>query len=228
MLRRSLFFTGLYCALLNLAPIGISDANAAADDVLKAENKQSAPLSILPQWKRILEDYAFEGSIEPSQKYRAWKKFIASIENDPPIRQLLKVNLWFNGFPYKQDNWIYGEEDHWATPSEFLENGGDCEDYVIIKYLTLRRLGFPAKDMKIAMVYDVFSGTDHALLVVDLDGENYILDNRDNMTVAAHYTKRYKPHFVFNEENLWTYDSPVIARAKAQDNDAADIMPGNR
>lgn len=228
MTRRSVYVIGFSLVLLCIAMLNPSIAYGSMDeDLLKANNKQSAPLNILPQWQRVLEDHAFENAIEPSKKYRAWRKFVNSVKNDPPIRQLLKVNLWFNGFPYKQDNWIYGREDHWATPSEFLENGGDCEDYVITKYLTLRQLGFPAKDMKIAMVYDVFSGTDHSLLIVDHGGEKYVLDNRENMTVASHYTKRYKPHYVFNETGLWTYDSPTIARRKAPD-DAITVLPGNR
>jgi len=228
MLRRSVYLIGFSLMLLCVAIINTSTAYGSSDDdLLKANNKQSAPISVLPQWQRVLEDHAFQNAIEPSKKFHAWRKFVNSIRNDSPVRQLLKVNLWFNGFPYKQDNWIYGKDDHWATPSEFLENGGDCEDYVITKYITLRELGFAAEDMKIAMVYDVFSGTDHALLVVDHDGEKFVLDNRDNMTVASHYTKRYKPHYVFNENGLWTYDSPVIARRKAH-TDNNSVLPGNR
>ncbi len=232
MVRRSVYLLSLCCVLLSVAALNTTPAhgaknNTSQNDLLKAKNKQIAPLHTLPQWQRVLEDHAFENTIEPSKKYRAWKKFVRSVQNESPVRQLLKVNLWFNGFPYKQDNWVYGEDDYWATPSEFLENGGDCEDYVITKYLTLRQLGFSSKNMKIAMVYDVFSGTDHSLLIVEHDNETYVLDNRENMTVAAHYAKRYKPHYIFNENNLWTYDSPVIARRKSPVGDAI-IMPGNR
>ena len=166
----SVYLIGLLLALFLLsAPF----AHAASGDIFDATGKQSAPIETLPQWQRVIEDYAFTSSIDPSQKIAAWKRFLDSVQNEPPVRQILKVNLWFNGFPYKQDNWIYGQEDYWASPSEFLENGGDCEDYVIIKYITLRLLGFSADDMKIAMVYDVYSGTDHSLLVVDYKDETF-------------------------------------------------------
>lgn len=221
---RSVYLIGLLLALFLLsAPL----AHAASDDILNAKGKRIAPIETLPQWQRVIEDYAFTSAFNPSRKVAAWKRFLDSVQDEPPVRQILKVNLWFNGFPYKQDNWVYGKEDYWASPSEFLENGGDCEDFVIIKYITLRLLGFSADDMKIAMVYDVFSGTDHSLLIVDHGGEKYVLDNRENMTVASHYTKRYKPHYVFNETGLWTYDSPTIARRKAPD-DAITVLPGNR
>lgn len=220
----SVYLIGLLMALFLLsAPV----AHAASDDILNAKGKRSAPIETLPQWQRVIEDYAFTSAFNPSRKVAAWKRFLDSVENEPPVRQILKVNLWFNGFPYKQDNWIYGQEDYWASPSEFLENGGDCEDFVIIKYITLRLLGFSAEDMKIAMVYDVYSGTDHSLLIVNYNDEQFVLDNRDNMTVSSHYNERYKPHYVFNEKDLWTYDSPLIARSVREDA-GNEVMPGNR
>lgn len=221
---RSVYLIGLLLALFLLsAPL----AHAASDDILNAKGKRIAPIETLPQWQRVIEDYAFTSAFNPSRKVAAWKRFLDSVQDEPPVRQILKVNLWFNGFPYKQDNWVYGKEDYWASPSEFLENGGDCEDFVIIKYITLRLLGFSADDMKIAMVYDVYSGTDHSLLIVNYDDEQFVLDNRESLTVPAHYNERYKPHYVFNEENLWTYDSPLIART-ARDDNAGDVLPGNR
>ena len=227
MVWRSVYLIGLMLGILLIAMVISTPVHASADQILEAKGKQSAPLQTLPQWQRIIEDYAFQRYIGPSQKIRAWDKFTSSLYEEPPLRQLLKVNLWFNGFPYKQDNWVYGKEDHWATPSEFLENGGDCEDFAIIKYITLRQLGFDADSMQIAMVYDVFSGTDHAFLIVRHDGEDFILDSRENLTIASHYTKRYKPHFVFNESDLWTFDSPLIARQARGDN-SDEVLPGNR
>ena len=219
-------FVYLFVLILALFPTA-SKPVAAVDNIMSGRNKKTAPLSTLPQWQRIIEDYAFQRQLPLSGKTKALHKFIKSIENDTKLRQILKVNLWFNGYPYKQDNWIYNKADYWATPSEFLENGGDCEDFAIIKYLTLRQLGFTAKQMRIAMVYNVFSGTDHSLLLVEHDGEQYVLDNRENLTTPAHYTDRYKPHYVFNEKILWTYDSPLISN-KVRKDSTSSILPGNR
>lgn len=219
-----MYLTGLILTILLLiAP----NSAAASDDVLAKEGNSDVPVVTLRQWQRVVEDYAFQSSFEPSKKIYAWKRFMSSVESEEPLGQLLKVNLWFNGFPYKQDNWVYGEDDYWATPSEFLENGGDCEDFAIIKYITLRLLGFPAESMKIAMVYDVFSGTDHSFLIVNYEGEDFVLDNRENMTVADHYVDRYKPHYAFNEQKLWMFDSPLMVE-KLRKDDSGDVLPGNR
>lgn len=224
MKRVSVYFIGFILALLLMvAPSSVF----ASDDVLDQKIKHKVPVETLHQWQRVVEDYAFQSMIDPSRKIYAWKKFMDTLEGETPIRQLLKVNLWFNGFPYKQDNWVYGEDDYWATPSEFLENGGDCEDFAIIKYITLRLLGFSAEDMKIAMVYDVFSGTDHSFLIVNYEDESFVLDNRENMTVTDHYVDRYKPHYAFNEEKLWTFESPVMVQKMRKDEDGT-VLTGNR
>src|SRR5690606_13640276 len=97
-----------------------------------------------------------------------WQRFLDRQSYETPMRQLLAVNNYMNRYPYKQDDWLYGQSDYWANVQEFLEQSGDCEDFAIAKYFSLRQLGFPAEDMQILMVYDVYSGTDHAVLRVAL------------------------------------------------------------
>ncbi len=221
------FFAFLIFTFMFWGVISPSTARASAEDIFEAEGKLSAPLGALKQWQSMMKSFVADIHQDLSPNAQTWNDFMRSIENDTPETQILKVNLWFNAFPYKRDDYVYGKSDHWASPTEFLEYGGDCEDYTIIKYITLRLLGFPADTMKIAMVYDVFSGTDHALLLVKYNDEHFVLDNRENLTVADYYTKRYKPHYIFNEEKFWTYDSPMIVR-KARKDESAEVLTGNR
>ena len=56
--------------------------------------------------------------------------------------QLVEVNRFFNQATHRFDQDLWGESDYWATPEEFIGlNAGDCEDFVIAKYFTLRYLG---------------------------------------------------------------------------------------
>jgi predicted transglutaminase-like cysteine proteinase len=223
-----LFLTVLLQTALLLGMFAPSSAYAAGpEDIFEAEGKLSAPLQALKQWQVMIKTFATDMDQTLSPNTRTWHAFMRSIEDNTPEQQILKVNLWFNAFPYKPDDYVYGESDYWASPTEFLEYGGDCEDYTIIKYITLRLLGFSADSLKIATVYDVYSGTDHALLLVKHDDEHYVLDNRENLTTPDFYTKRYKPHYIFNEEKFWTYDSPMIVRS-ARKNQEADVQTGNR
>lgn len=225
MIRRSVIFVLLLSASIFIAPtISLANQN---NSILDAAGRSKASMEMIPEWDRVFKNYKKILSTPSYGRTAKWDEFVEKLQNDDPVRQILKVNLWFNGYPYKQDNWTYGKDDHWATPSEFLQHGGDCEDFVIIKYLTLRRLGFSAEDMKLTMVYDVFSGTDHALLIVNYDEQTYVLDNRDNMTIEDHYSERYTPHYAFNENELWTYDNLMIVH-KARKNNGDLILPGNR
>lgn len=224
---RAGFLTLLFPVILFFGALAPLSAHASAEDIFEAEGKLSAPLGALRQWQSMMKNFATDIHRDLSPNAQTWNDFMRSIENDAPITQILKVNLWFNAFPYKRDDYVYGKSDHWASPTEFLEYGGDCEDFAIIKYVTLRLLGFEADTMKIAMVYDVFSGTDHALLLMKYEDESYVLDNRENLTLAAHYAKRYKPHYVFNEEQFWTYDSPMIVR-KARKDESLQVLTGNQ
>lgn len=194
-------------------------------------------IDMLPQWQRVLALYEenhtayLECRYAPytctSRALDLWQRFIVSAQNDPMRRKIERVNSWFNQLPYKQDNWIYGKSDHWASVAEFLEHSGDCEDFAIIKYITLRELGIPAEDMWIATAYDIYSGTDHAFLMVEYGGETLVLDNRKETVKAEEHSRRYQPHFLFNEKNVWTYDEPLMART-ARDNQNDEVLPGNR
>lgn len=185
------------------------------------------PSSQLPQWQHILDTQLQESYNSQSTKVQKWNEFIESIQNKPKLRQLMRVNLWFKQFPYKQDNWIYDQDDYWTTPVEFLTKGGDCEDYAIIKYISLRKLGFAAEAMKIAMVYDIYSGTDHSFLIVNHDGTDFVLDSREKMVVARYMKTRYKPHYTFNENHVWTYDSPIMVQTIRKDKKGT-VLSGNR
>jgi predicted transglutaminase-like cysteine proteinase len=56
---------------------------------------------------------------------------------------LQKVNDFFNKIPYLTDQEHWGVPDYWATPAEMVASwGGDCEDYAIAKYMSLKELGF--------------------------------------------------------------------------------------
>lgn len=228
------FFICLGLAVLCLSPAYADNSRPA---FLKGSMLESvSAASALPQWNRVLEQYVASEQIYqdcydapftcPTRGMEMWQRFVRSIKDDPAHRQIEMVNTWFNKLPYKQDDWVYGERDYWASMDEFLEHSGDCEDFAMAKYLTLRQLGIPAKEMWVATAYDVYSGTDHAFLIVDYDGETMVLDNRKVTVEAKEHSRRYRPHYLFNELNVWTYDEPVMARTIRKDQE--DILPGNR
>jgi len=90
---------------------------------------------------------------------------IKSLNNIPKATQLIKVNFYLNQLLPQVDMLNQKTPDHWETPKEFLMCGyGDCEDYAIIKYFTLIRLGFDKKKLFITSVYEKYKGSYHMVL----------------------------------------------------------------
>lgn len=205
----------------------IPNASANQNSALPRAQSYSKDIGNLPKWDRIINFYEMTNLQSPTPQYVEWWKFIRSLKSMHPTKQIEYVNKEINKFPYKQDNWIYKRRDHWASPSEFLENGGDCEDFAITKYMTLRRLGFRPDQMKIAMVYDVYSGTDHSYLVVEYGKQTFVLDSREQQTAPHLFTKRYQAHYSFNENGIWRYKAPKMV-VKSRQGNGRDVMPGNR
>ncbi|MFK5937611.1 MAG: transglutaminase-like cysteine peptidase [Sulfurimonas sp.] len=80
-------------------------------------------------------------------------------------QQLNAVNHYLNQLLPQYDAVINKKDDNWATPKEFLTIGyGDCEDYALIKYYSLIKLGFDEKKLFITVVKEKFKGGQHMVL----------------------------------------------------------------
>lgn len=108
-----------------------------------------------------------------------YRSFMKQIASQPRKIQLEQVNLYFNHIVNEYDINTWGVEDYWATPKEFIVRGsGDCEDFVIAKYYTLKALGVNPSDMMIYIVKVTDDRDYHAVLGVKSDrNETLILDN---------------------------------------------------
>lgn len=132
-----------------------------------------------------------------------WRRAVLQLRGQSALRQLEAVNHLANGLPYVEDQVNYGVEDYWATPDEFFARGGDCEDYVIAKYAALRLLGWPADRLRMAVVHDSARDIMHAVLVVRLNGETYMLDNRHARPMPVGSMTHYRVIYSINEQAWW-------------------------
>ncbi len=125
---------------------------------------------------------AFEGTPTPSVEFNtmlarhdsnAWQKRVVkmNVRSDNFMVQLKNVNAYFNYFNYRSET-----GDKWLTPAEFVARGGDCEDYAIAKYLTLKALGVADDDMRIGVFADPLGVAGHAVLIVRHGGREWVLD----------------------------------------------------
>ena len=74
----------------------------------------------------------------------------------------------------------YGVSEDWSYPNA---NGGDCEDLVLLKRKMLIERGWSPSDLLVAVVKE-WNGAGHAILVVDTDKGEFVLDNKNWAIVA--------------------------------------------
>ncbi len=139
-----------------------------------------------------------------------WQDFLTGIVADSEPDQLRRVNRYVNSARYITDRRNWERSDYWAIPEQLFGQGGDCEDYVIAKYLSLRSLGISAERLRIVVVYDQYRREDHAVLAISGAEGTLVLDNyyRRVMTWAK-LSDRYRPYYSLNERSVWIHSSKI-------------------
>lgn len=140
---------------------------------------------------------------------REWRKVLTKAKGDSEKDQLDDVNRFLNQFDYVPDTVNWGGIDYWETPKEFFAKGGECKDYSISKYFTLRILGWPSDKLWIIVLQDLNLNVTHAVLAAKLDDRTLILDNQVPDLVDQSRIRHYRPIFGLGESG-W-----VIYRPKA-------------
>ncbi|MEA3370685.1 MAG: transglutaminase-like cysteine peptidase, partial [Campylobacterota bacterium] len=106
-----------------------------------------------------------KSNIISKNRIEDYQKTMFLHKNDSKELQLKRMNLYLNTLLPQYDDVVNKKIDSWATPKEFLTVGyGDCEDYVIIKYYSLIRLGFDEKKLFITRVKEKYRGGLHMVL----------------------------------------------------------------
>ncbi|MEH6364844.1 MULTISPECIES: cysteine protease LapG [Pseudomonas] len=145
------------------------------------------------------------------QRIKSWDSLINASTDLPDTEKLKVVNGFFNKqlrFSDDQRNWR--QADYWATPVESLVKGaGDCEDYSIAKYFTLRRLGMPAEKLRITYVKALRQNQAHMVLTyyATPTSEPLVLDNLIGQIRPASQRKDLLPVYAFNAEGLYVAGS---------------------
>jgi len=145
--------------------------------------------------------------VEASTRLQEWQKLMETAKNLPELEKLHEVNRFFNSrIDFVDDIYLWGVNDYWATPLEFLARGaGDCEDYSIAKYFTLQELGVSEKKMRITYVKAVKLNQAHMVLTYFSTPRAIpvVLDNLIPQIKLATERKDLLPVYSFNGLGLW-------------------------
>ncbi len=136
----------------------------------------------------------------------------------PVVERLDLVNSWVNhAVAFDDDQRNYHMRDYWANASETLARGrGDCEDYAIAKMALLRAANVPAEDIYLVIAHDLVRRADHALLVVRLDGRDWVLDSNTDLVLPVDKVRDYRPVITYSAGRAWIHGyerAPKVALA---------------
>ncbi|WGF90577.1 transglutaminase-like cysteine peptidase [Marinivivus vitaminiproducens] len=190
----------------------------AADGVFGTSAFQLASLDGPTEWRRVLAAIADERrryvacdrdrALCGSKGLVAWRGLIAELRGKRRTAQVVAVNAFFNASRYIPDQVNWGRSDYWATPLEFFRRSGDCEDYAIVKYVTLRELGFAPEDLRIVVLRDTKRDVVHAVLSLATGDGYQILDNLYADVLNDRRLDSYVPYYSVNEESRWVHAAP--------------------
>jgi len=160
-----------------------------------------------------IERYGVAGGVEVA----AWSQLLRELADQEISIQLAGINDFFNRrVIFADDIDIWGVADYWATPLETMgHRRGDCEDYSIAKYVSLRLLGISDERLRLiyvsARIGGMFSQVTQAHMVLGYypqpEAEPLILDNLLPDIRPATRRPDLIPVFSFNSDGLWVAGS---------------------
>jgi predicted transglutaminase-like cysteine proteinase len=163
----------------------------------------AANLQLLASWQAVIDD------VLPHDK-------------DDHLVKLAKVNEFAHRhFTYAEDKVQFGKEDYWASPAELLASRlGDCEDWAIFNYISLRHMGIPEQQMRLvyvrAAIGGAYSSISQAHMVLAYypvgSDEPLIIDSLIADILPASQRTDLTPVFSFNADGLWVGTSGQKSR----------------
>jgi predicted transglutaminase-like cysteine proteinase len=197
--------TALFSAFLFLASIHALGMTPAAADLFLMERLAAARYGT-----------------EAAASIRAWRNMIADAGSLSESERIERVNRFINRRTrFEDDEFVWKQQDHWETPLELLaRRAGDCEDFAIAKYASLRLLGISTEKLRLIYVRARIGAPGsnitqaHMVLAYYLspDADPLLLDNLIEEIRPASQRPDLFPVFGFNHERLW---APGDARSSA-------------
>lgn len=149
--------------------------------------------------------------------FDAWQRMLTNAAHLPLDQQLKQVNDFFNQhIRYGEDIDLWQQSDYWATPLQTLGvRAGDCEDFTIAKYMSLKQLGIPVEKLRLIYVRAQLGGPHSQVSQAHMVLGYYetprslplVLDNMVTLIQPADQRRDLHPVFSFNSQGLWVGNS---------------------
>lgn len=181
-------------------------AKATQTGLFGRGEQRYSDLSPFTKWNTVLDRFKDELMSSLDQKpVQDWLLFLDGLKTKSKSEQIEAVNHYMNQIKFVTDINNYGSNDYWATPMEFFAKGGDCEDYAMAKYISLRALGFSKDELRLVVVQDNVMHAPHAMIVAYNDGKAKILDNQNPAVLDSADITRYVPVYSISQLAWWRH-----------------------
>jgi predicted transglutaminase-like cysteine proteinase len=158
--------------------------------------------------RELLKQAEIKYGKDAATRLLGWEDMIRQDKSKSDREKLEKVNQFFNSrIRFVNDIDLWGVQDYWATPFETLcRNAGDCEDFAIAKFFTLKAIGMEEEKLNIAYVKAIQYNIAHMVLTYysEPGAEPLVLDNLIDSIDPASRRTDLMPIFSFNGSGLWT------------------------
>ena len=161
-----------------------------------------------------------------AERVRDWRALLSTLESAPEAEQLKRINRHFNrSIQFLDDPVVWQQKDYWATPLEtFAKRAGDCEDFVIAKYFSLRMLGVADEKLRLIYVRAKIGGPNSSLSQAHMvlgyyatpTAEPLVLDNLIGDIRPASMRTDLFPIFSFNSSGLWVRGATTASASSTE------------
>ncbi|EON88343.1 transglutaminase-like cysteine peptidase [Plesiomonas shigelloides] len=143
---------------------------------------------------------------EAVQRYQRLARLVKESQRVSVMTKLQRVNDFYNQLKFIDDIHLWGKPDYWASPLEFIgAGGGDCEDFSLAKYYSLRELGIADKQLRLVYVKALSLNQFHMVLAYypQPSAMPLLLDNLNPKILPANQRMDLAPVYSFNASELW-------------------------
>lgn len=156
--------------------------------------------------ENTLADAKKQYGIEAQERLLEWQDLVREDTSTTEMEKLIKVNHFFNQIRFVSDSLHWKQNDYWATPVEFLASGGgDCEDFSLAKYFTLKAMGIEEKKLNLTYVKAIELKQAHMVMTYfkTPEADPLVLDNLIDTIKLASQRLDLLPVYSFNGAGLW-------------------------
>ena len=166
-----------------------------------AQKQLGAPAILFPSKDRKSK----KASKAINRQIRNWLKLVKTMAEFGAKGQIAGINNYINGLENVSPIAAHGKAKNWATPARYFRCEDHSENYAIAKYLSLRLLGFHAERLRVVWLRTNGSKTQHAVLMVKLADQTFVLDSRNNIVTTDDMLQKQQPICSLNGSHFAVY-----------------------